>query len=234
MSSESSLPIPENESDRVRRLHSLEILDTLPESAYDDITLLAAEIANTPIALVSLVDANRQWFKSRHGLEARETPRDMAFCAHAIMKPGETMVVPDACLDPRFASNPLVSGDPNIRFYLGAPLVLSDGMPLGTLCVIDREPRSLTPRQQRAIEALSRQVVAQIELRHTLKELNRLSGMLPICSHCKKVRDDDGYWQQVERYISEHSQARFSHGICPSCLEIHYPGVMKPKANHDE
>lgn len=220
-------PLPENESERLRRLHSLEILDTLPEPSYDDITFLASEIAGTPISLVSLVDTDRQWFKSRQGLDAIETPRSQAFCAHAILKPEETMVIADTLEDDRFAENPLVTGDPNIRFYAGAPLVLSDGLPLGTLCVIDQQPRTLTANQQRALEALSRQVVAQIELRLALVHVKHLGGLLPICAHCKKVRDDDGYWLQVEQYISEHSDAQFTHGICPACVRIHFPEAAK-------
>ncbi len=167
-------PLPPEEPARVEALKEYQILDSEPEQAYDDLTLLAAHICDTPIALVSLVDAERQWFKSRIGLEVPETPRDQAFCAHAIAAPG-TMVVPDALRDDRFRRNPLVIDHPQIRFYAGAPLRVSKGHALGTLCVIDREPRELTEQQLRALEALSRQVVAQLELRRKVFQLEKSS-----------------------------------------------------------
>ncbi|MEO5733346.1 MAG: GAF domain-containing protein [Rubrivivax sp.] len=154
-----------DESSRLAELKRLMIMDTSEERAYDDITRLAAEITGAPIALISLVDGTRQWFKSRIGLQATETPREMAFCSHAIQQPRETMVVRDARADPRFADNALVTGDPNIRFYAGAPLVTSTGHVLGTVCVIDTEPRELTYDQLVKLEFLARQVVAMMESR---------------------------------------------------------------------
>lgn len=171
-------PQTDNEDARLKALHSYSILDTLPEQAYDDITYLASHICNTPIALISLVDEKRQWFKSRVGLDATETPRKLAFCAHAILNPQQLLVVEDALQDQRFADNPLVINDPAIRFYAGAPLVTARGQALGTLCVIDRQPRGLNPRQRESLIALSRQVVAQLELRRTASKLGKFVQLL--------------------------------------------------------
>ncbi|MEH6502880.1 MAG: GAF domain-containing sensor histidine kinase [Cycloclasticus sp.] len=165
--------IPESEDDRIRALHELDILDTLEEQAYDDLTRLAAEICHTPIALVSLVDSDRQWFKSHHGLDARETPREIAFCSHAILS-DDVFVIEDSSQDERFADNPLATGAPHVTFYAGAPLIMSDNKKLGTLCVIDSEARSLSPAQKEALTALARQVVSQLELRLKVKELKKL------------------------------------------------------------
>lgn len=156
--------IPRNETQRLRALHAYKILDTLAEQAYDDLTCLAAQICDAPIALISLVDRDRQWFKSRVGLDAEETSRKVSFCAHAIHHSGQLLEVEDALEDQRFAGNPLVTGDPHIRFYAGMPIVDAAGLALGTLCVIDRKPRVLKQAQRQALKALSRQVMAQIRL----------------------------------------------------------------------
>jgi len=158
-------PFPADDTERVRALHDLDILDTLPERVYDDLVLLAANICQTPIALISLVDTGRQWFKSKLGLAASETPRDVAFCSHAILEPEQVFSVPDARSDPRFAQNPLVTGDPNVGAYAGAPIVMASGDVLGTLCVIDTVPRTLTAAQHASLQALARQAAGHFELR---------------------------------------------------------------------
>ncbi|MDO9359586.1 MAG: GAF domain-containing protein [Polaromonas sp.] len=153
----------EAEETRLAALKSLLVMDSPEEQAYDDITRLAASVCGTPIALISLVDDKRQWFKARVGLAARETPRDMAFCAHAIPSPNDVLIVQDAQSDTRFAANPLVTGDPNIRFYAGAPLVTKSNQVLGTLCVIDRVPRTLDGEQLETLKFMAAQVISMLE-----------------------------------------------------------------------
>ena len=162
-------PIPENESARLEALQRYAILDTFPEQEFDDLSRLAALVCGTPIALVSLVDADRQWFKAKIGIDEAETPRDIAFCGHAILE-RDVMVVPDTLADERFRANPLVTGGPNVRFYAGAPLITQDGHALGTLCVLDHVPRDLTADQKQALKALGRLVVTQIELRRSVSD----------------------------------------------------------------
>ena len=161
-------PLPIDEKERLKVLDDYDILDKEPEQSFDDLVLLASQICETPIASITLIDEKRQWFKSKIGLTADETPRDIAFCAHTILQK-DLFVVGDAQADQRFASNPLVTGAPHIRFYAGLPIILGKGHALGTICVIDRVPRILTAQQRKGLEALSRQVIAQLELRQSLK-----------------------------------------------------------------
>jgi GAF domain-containing protein len=238
-----TFPKPANEHQRLTALRGYEILDTEPEAAFDDLTFLASYICQTPIALISLIDADRQWFKSKVGVSVTETSRDIAFCASAILQP-DVFIVPDATEDERFADNPLVVSEPRIRFYAGAAL-MTEGQALGTLCVIDRVPRTLSPEQLAGLQALSRQVQAQFELRRNLKRLGEslasrdraeqekertlqelkaalanirtLEGLLPICLSCKKIQDQKGIWQPFEYYVRAHSEAKVTHKICPDC-----------------
>jgi GAF domain-containing protein len=161
---------PSQESARVAALDRYAILDTEPEQTFDDLVILAAYICKTPIAMLSLVDEHRQWFKSRVGVQIRETPKETSFCAHAIQQE-DLFIVPDTLKDPRFKDNPMVLGEPHIRFYTGAPIVNEDGFALGTLCVIDRQPRELDSEQKEALWALSRLALGQMELRQNLQLL---------------------------------------------------------------
>jgi GAF domain-containing protein len=234
---------PANEQQRLATLRGYEILDTEPEAAFDDLTLLASYVCQTPIALISLIDADRQWFKSKIGVSVTETSRDIAFCASAILQP-DVFMVPDTTKDERFAENPLVMSEPKVRFYAGATL-MTQGQALGTLCVVDRVPRELTPEQVEALRALSRQALAQLELRRNLVRLEQsltardraeaekertlralkaalanvhtLEGLLPICLSCKKIQDQKGHWQPFEYYVRAHTEAKVTHKICPDC-----------------
>jgi GAF domain-containing protein len=156
----------ERECERLRQgaLEELD-LDRMADTAYDDLTRAAADICGTPVALVTLIDGDRQWFKSRIGVEVLEIARELTFCAHAIQRPGEILVVEDASADPRFASIPFVTGEAHIRFYAGAPLVTSAGHPVGTLCLLDTEPRKLDPDQLRELRFLAQQVIDTMEKR---------------------------------------------------------------------
>jgi GAF domain-containing protein len=163
-------PVPNHERKRLEVLWEYDVLDTVPEAVFDDLTELAADICEVPIALISLVDEDRQWFKSKVGITSSETTRDMSFCSHAIRQEG-LFVVPDAANDERFKRNPLVVDETLIRFYAGAPLVTPDGHALGTLCVLDKVPRELRPEQKQALRVLAHHVVSQLELRRHAREL---------------------------------------------------------------
>ncbi|MEI6821881.1 MAG: GAF domain-containing sensor histidine kinase [Bacteroidota bacterium] len=163
--------IPIDEDKRLLALKEYSILDTLPEKEYDDITYLASQICGTPISLISLIDDKRQWFKSHHGLDATETPKEIAFCAHAINDKNNIFIINDSRKDERFHDNPLVTDDPYVIFYAGVPLISSDGYPLGTLCVIDNKPNKLDDSQLKALQALTNQLMNLFELRKKSIEL---------------------------------------------------------------
>ncbi len=196
-------PLPlGGERQRLEALHLYGVLDTSPDLALDDLTALAAQICGTPIALISLVDENRQWFKSRVGLDRSETPRDISFCGHAILH-RDVFIVPDATRDARFADNPLVTGDPYIRFYAGAPLITPAGHAIGSLCVMDHVPRQLNARQEQALRVLGRQVIAQFELRRHSAELGErqrlLQGVFDSEPTCVKLIGADGTLHLMNR-----------------------------------
>lgn len=176
-------PVPKNEAKRIKVLWEYDILDTVPEEVFDELTALAGLICGAPISLISLVDENRQWFKSKVGLDLKETSRNVSLCAHAIMQ-DDLFIIPDATLDERFKDFPLVTDYPKIRFYAGAPLVTPDGHALGTLCVLDKVPRQLDENQKQALRVLARHVMVQLELRRHSKEL---AGAR---SDCDKAKSD--------------------------------------------
>ena len=374
-----SATVPPEDS-RLQALARYELMDTAPEPAFDDLTRLASQICAVPMSFVSLVDADRVWFKSCHGVEFSPQPRTSFFCPHTVEGGDDVLVVPDAQADARFANSPLVVGPPRLRFYAGVPLRSPEGYALGALCIADQRPRVLHGRARERLLALSRQVTAQLELRRTYADLRReaaereaaeralrvserrfrafmdnapagvyikdaegrflyvnqpladafslpagewigktdadvigpdaaqlvaehdltvfntgqpvvtqeiaatpdgrtrywlshkfllrdgqghkqlgglsfditdrkaaeldherliaelrdaltqvktLSGFLPICASCKNIRDDAGYWQQIEAYLGKHSDLEFTHGICPECLEKLYPDFAK-------
>lgn len=164
---------PANEQQRLSALYEYNILDTLPEKEFDDIVRIASEICDTPISSVTIIDSDRQWFKSRKGLESQETPRDISFCGHAILHPDEVFTVADSHSDARFVDNPFVIGSPGIVFYAGVPLVTDTGYALGTICVIDNRPRELNDQQKTTLKALANQVVRLLELRKKSAELEK-------------------------------------------------------------
>lgn len=165
--------IPTNEAARLAAIQRYGINAQIPQQAYEDLTKLASFICDTPIALVSLVESEYQWFLSALGLDMDQTPRDISFCAHAILEPNDLFIIPDATCDSRFADNPLVTGENGIRFYAGAPLTTEQGEGIGSICVLDRVPRELRPEQQEALRVLARQTMAQFELQRSLHELSR-------------------------------------------------------------
>ncbi|SMF63145.1 GAF sensor signal transduction histidine kinase [Alteromonadaceae bacterium Bs31] len=224
-----SAPDHPNEQDRLAALLGYEILDSQDEQAFDELTELAGAICGTPISLISLVDDHRQWFKSRIGLSATETPKSIAFCSHAILQ-SEVFEIPNALEDVRFADNPLVTGDPDIRFYAGAPLVAPNGSPIGTLCVIDTEPKKLTPDQNRALQILSKQVISQLDLRLHTRRLEKNArcqqNMLATISHDLRSPFNAilGLAKRLSLKAEDLSQERISeaaHSILSASLKVY-------------
>lgn len=209
--------LPKNEASRLKTLLDYEILDTLPEDSYDDITLMASEICGTPMAAVSLIDQTRQWFKSKVGLAVTQTDRDEAFCSHAILQPDIT-VVNNAQEDERFADNPLVTGDPWIRFYAGAPLFTPKGEALGTLCVIDKVQRTLTDTQINCLGALSRQVMAQMELRRHIRLQEQNQQELKAYQEKLERSNELFQKQSITDDVTGFHNTRFLHQYLDHCL----------------
>lgn len=219
-----------DEEARLAALRRYEILDTPAEAEFDDLTRMASYICGAPIALISLVDGNRQWFKSEIGLGITETTLDRSICRHGILQK-ELFVVPDTTQDERFRDNPLVTGEPRVRFYAGAPLESSEGQMLGMVCVFDRRSRTITEAQGHALRLLARQVMTMFELRLAARQLalrneeleaarrqiSALEGLLPVCAKCKRIRDTDDQWSTLEAYMTKYADVNFTHGMCPVC-----------------
>lgn len=206
-----------DENKRQSALELYELINETNREEFDRLARLAALICEAPISLVSLLDHDRQWFKGNHGLAASETPREWAFCQHAIQTE-TTMVVEDTLIDDRFRENPLVTAEPNIRFYAGAPLFLQ-GQPLGTLCVIDQKPRQLSAQQLEALEILRDSVVRLIEVTRALQIQEKLEEYIHLCAWCRdKIKLEDGEqssWVSLSQYVSDGDNV--SHTICPEC-----------------
>ena len=221
-------PTPTNETERLAALASYHILDSEPEQDFDDLVRIATHLCDAPAGSITLIDHDRQWHKAKIGLPVTETPRDVAFCAHTIME-DEPVVVLDMRHDERFSDNPFVAGEPHARFYAGVPLIMPDGFKLGTLCVIDLEPRVEDPLSETQIEclkALARQTVRLIGMRRTGRQLadalertRLLDPLVPVCAWCNRVRDDEDFWSSVADYLREHAGVATTHGLCPDCYD---------------
>lgn len=221
----SSIPLPAQEHERLKELRALGLLDSGPDPAFDDLVRLAAECCEVPMAAISLIDAHRQWFKARCGLDVAETPRELSFCSHAILRPDELMQVPDARLDPRFVDNPLVTGPTQLRFYAGAPLLGAHGHALGALCVIDSRPRELNDFQRRALTVLARQFGQLIELRSKRAELEQqqcfLRTVIDSLHEGVVIRDAEGRLTLANQSASE---------ILGLPLQPHVGELLRPDA----
>lgn len=209
-------PLPNNEAERLDALARYAIIESAPEQLYEDVTALASSICGTPMSLVTFVEADRQWFKSRLGTELTETPREQAFCAHAILQPQSLLVVEDATRDPRFADNELVLGDPHIRFYAGSPLVTPTGEALGTLCVMDYAPRTLEPQQAEALAALSRQVMVLLDQRRINRELANMNAALE-AEIAERIHVQAQHEATIAKLEQASSHIKTLEGLIPIC-----------------
>lgn len=226
-----SYPLPENEQRRLEALRRYDVLDTSPEQAFDDIAAIAAAVVGVPTAIVSLIDERRQWYKASIGTTVNEVPREETFCTYALLA-NKLMVVEDATRDPRFSKNPHVTKPAGVRFYAGAPIIDAEGNGLGSVCVVDSLPHKLAPEKQAVLMALARTTMRLLEQRRlanqlaeALDEVKTVQGLLSICSSCKSIRTDEGYWSRVEEYFATHTDALFSHGLCPACFERLHPEI---------
>lgn len=231
------------ERNRLRALNSHEILDTEAEPEFDRLTRLASLSLDVPMALVSLLDSERQWFKSKVGLDVSQTPREWAFCQYTIRQDAP-LIVNDARQDSRFADNPLVVGEPHVRFYAGVPLRDEDGFAMGTLCIIDTKAREFSNQEREVLQLLAEQVRQLLanrrrklqaaahdfareqeltKLRDAMRHVSWLSGLLKICSNCRQIKNREGKWQSLEAFIQNNSDASFSHSICRECRDELYP-----------
>ncbi len=226
-----SYPAPENEAKRLEALRRYAAFDSGPDQAFEDIAAVAAHVVGAPIALVTLVGETRERYKASIGFKGNGVPREESFCTHTILGK-DVMVVEDATADPRFARNPHVTGAGGVRFYAGAPIIDDGGNGLGSVCVVDTRPGKLAANQQSALMALARTAMRLLEQRllahqlaEALNEVKTVQGLLCICSSCKNIRTDEGYWSRVEEYFSTHTDALFSHGLCPACFERLHPEI---------
>ena len=225
--------INQNNLRRLTTLRRYEIIDSVTERTYDDIVRLTANIFDAPIAAILQMDNGRQHLKSCIGVRGGElfSLHTQAFCQET-MQDLDVMFVEDLAVDERFWQNPMVTSGPQIRFYAGAPLAKPDGSTIGALCLMDTKPRRVSGREKDMIRSLARMVMTTMELRRVTDALanevvkvKNLSGLLPICSGCKNIRNDSGYWQRVECYVQENSAAEFTHGMCPECAQKFFPDV---------
>jgi GAF domain-containing protein len=216
----------------VHTLHEYAMLDSDPEPRFDAITKILSLALELPVVLISLVHADREWVKVAYGVEPDAVLGELASLGFGaeVIGSADLLVVEDAAADPRFAAHPLVTGPQQLRFFVGAPLEIQGGHRIGSLCALGPTPRTLAPREAELVRMLALQVVEMLALRRTEAELEgarqrirTLATLIPICSHCRKVRDDENHWSTLERLVQAKTGSRFTHGICPECVREHYP-----------
>ena len=223
-----------------RRLAALKEYDSQKnrtDIAFEELAQLASKLFNVPIALVTLIDDKFQWYMGNVGSPLSRIPREDTFCKYAILGT-ELMVVPDASVDVRFSKHPHVTAPGGVRFYAGAPILTSDGQAIGSVCIVDTQPRNLLPTQGEALMAIARTSMRLLEqastaakLAKALSEVAKIKGLVPICCSCKNIHCDEGYWSRVEEYFNEHTGVEFSHSVCPECMKKLYPGYVDEKGN---